>query len=92
MDKLIKLHATRLLKAHGNYSDAARHIRVMPRTFRLYRAGKTSALVNTLISHASQALYLRLLLKALRKSGAVSPEDLQAAVASVNRLLAPKDQ
>ena len=89
MNTTTHLTIDRLVKAFGSYTAVARHIGMKPRSFRKGRNAAMSMQTRYLIRHASHALYLRMLLKELRTSGAVSLADIREASKKVNDTFFP---
>lgn len=72
-------HIDRLRDYHGSYSQAARAIGLNVRTFRRGRNSTMPRPAKTLIITAGRLLVMRLLVRELVKSGAVSPQALICA-------------
>lgn len=92
MNKATSRQVAKLVAFFGSNPEVARHIGIDPRSFRRCCRVHMSNTTRHLVQFASNALYLRLLLQALRKGGAVSEQELRVAITSVNRLLSPKGQ
>ena len=80
-------HLQKLVAALGNYTNVARHIGLHPRPFRQCRSGHMSKNASNLLKFASHSLYLRLLLKELRRSGVVSDQAVLSAAKAVQQEL-----
>ena len=87
MRRSISFHIARLTAYLGAPEIVAALIRGCPRAYRRICRERMSKQAGCTLRHASHALYLRLLLKELRRSGAVTDQAVSAAARSVNAML-----
>lgn len=72
-------HLSRLVHAHGTYSDVARSLGLTPRYMRRLRSVDMSPSCNRTLLMAGKLLLLRQLLRELRASGGLTPSQIAEA-------------
>lgn len=94
MKKSTQFYLSRLVRAHGSYSHAARAIGITPRYMRRIRNETMPPSCNRILTTEGKLLLLRILLRELRSSGALTSEAISAAWVNLrahSSALAPED-
>lgn len=91
MKTALAIHLHRLARQHGSWSRVAKALGIDPRNLRRNRNKLMNQPTRRVLILAGKHLTLRLMLRELRESGAVTPGQIRAACRRVSMMNPPSE-